>query len=160
MSGEGWLPTYVQVAALGCLQLTTVIASLGMWMNAKDSDSRSVYIGCSCFTSCFLQPFVHVWMEPNNLRARLNLFVCDFANWVIWFFVCHLIILDLKGAGTILPNKEVKDILLDWIGVCYLVFLSSMYILLRPVWNFYIEKRNEDQALCNLLGEKKKKKQD
>ena len=136
-------PTYVQVTLLACMQAATLLVCLGMWINCKDEEKRSVFIGCSTFTSCFLQPFIHVYMEPDNMRARLNLFVCDCVNWVLWFAVCHMIVLDIKGFGAVLPDESIKDMIIDYMLVAYIVYVVSAYLLLNPIWNFYVEKRDE-----------------
>ena len=77
------------------------------------------------------------------MRGRLNLFVCDCVNWVLWFAVCHMIVLDIKGFGALLPDESIKDMIIDYMLIAYIVYAVSAFLLLKPIWNFYTEKRDE-----------------
>ena len=142
-------PTYVQVTLLAFLQALSLFTCVAMWIKSTNEEQRSAFIGCSTFTSCFLQPFVHVFMEPDNLRARLNLFFCDCVNWVLWFVVCHLIVLDLKGMGALLPDASIKVMIIDYMLIAYVIYFTSAALLLLPIWNFYVEKRDEGKKYHN-----------
>ena len=54
-----------------------------------------------------------------------------------------MIVLDIKGFGAVLPDMSVKDMIIDYMLVAYIVYVVSAYLLLNPIWNFYVEKRDE-----------------
>ena len=137
---------YVGVIILGCIQALTLLTSLILWATAESDEHKRVFSAFSAFTSFFLMPFIWVWWDPDNVRARLALFWFDFTNWVLWLVACHMLLTDIWGFGVVLPANSVANKLrslhLGWIALGYFVYFEAMRFLLAPIWSFYIEKRD------------------
>ena len=148
MSEEGCCclcPSFVGVIILGCLQTLFFIGCIALFFIEAPLDYESITL-ISVISALFIVPYLWVWLNQENICARLTLFwsgvISSLLGFCFFTFILMLVLMGfqitvLNEGGTYDEDNETLHVAKVVVG--YILYIIGAAFGLLCLWNFYTE---------------------